>query len=152
MKGFFETLFIAAALAFIGWGTINVGMKFEVKIKGESYGFTVGGMSEKARGSLMYRSFMNIEKDSTVYISGLFERADSAFMVEKFFPSLKLHYDTVRVYRLKPNTAYWVTGGIFLVYYQGLNFEPHQSCFKYYETIDEDSLFYRRMELAQKGD
>lgn len=49
MKSFFETLFIAAALAFVGWGTIAVGMKFEVKINGVAWGIIIGGKSDLER-------------------------------------------------------------------------------------------------------
>lgn len=49
MKSFFETLFIAAALAFWGWGTIAIGMKFEIKWEGVAYGFTIGGPGDEER-------------------------------------------------------------------------------------------------------
>lgn len=59
MKGFFETLFLAGALAFVGWGIINIGMKFEIKVNGRAWGITIGGPDEKERALLNYLQIYN---------------------------------------------------------------------------------------------
>jgi hypothetical protein len=49
MKWFFESCILAVGIAFVGWIIITAGVKFEVKFKGEEYGFTIGGSTEQQK-------------------------------------------------------------------------------------------------------
>lgn len=63
MKQVLETLFLAVSFVFMSWLVINAGVKFEVKIKGECYGISVGGMDElKKRELFIDRFFWSIDR------------------------------------------------------------------------------------------
>jgi hypothetical protein len=48
VKRILETLFLAVSFAFVGWLVINAGVKFEVKIAGKEYGFSISPSLNKA--------------------------------------------------------------------------------------------------------
>jgi len=59
VRTFLENCFIAGCLAFVFWLVISAGVKFEVKVKGQEYGFTVGGKSSKEKAKWDTISYWN---------------------------------------------------------------------------------------------
>lgn len=63
MKWFFESCILAVGIAFVGWVVITAGVKFEVKIKGKEYGFTVGGPDDSQKKEIFInRFFWSVDK------------------------------------------------------------------------------------------
>lgn len=152
MKQIFETLFLAVSFAFVSWLVINAGVRFEVIIKGQKYGFSLWGLNDSQRKELFVLTKMNKTKDNILYQVGLTERTDSAFLVESFFPSLdRAFYDSIYVFKLIPKSIYTVTGGIYLIVYSGVNFTPHETIFRYDDTLT-DSVFRRKISEVRLGD
>jgi hypothetical protein len=120
MKWFFESCILAAGIAFVGWVIITAGLKFEVKIKGEEYGFTVGGMNEQQKyitnKLAMYNSYpkdpaIPLELAMMEYLSK--EKFDDMF--DNFYKQFK-SYD---VYLIKDSVTGKNIDLLILVWHKG---------------------------------
>lgn len=153
MRTIFETFFLAVSLAFTGWLIIVAGVKFEVKVKGQEYGFTVGGENRISNEIAFLHQSNYISRDWSIkYLS---KSPTTHEIITEIMPRISQYitgYDSVYVTLCLPqpeliSSEYTIAGRSFLLFNffspnknascKGVHFDPEgNERLKYLGTLN----------------